>query len=1348
MRYMNLITIYRYRVLVVLSCLFLLPVRGLTQGFTILESLRDSKSESFTFDGNPVKAYLTSGVEDPAGDGWLRLTNDKTWQTGYAILNQSFPSNLGVLVDLEFMTWRSVYSSFGGADGFSVFLFDATALPFNIGAFGGSLGYAQYNSSGVVKPGLSGGFMGIGIDEYGNFSNSNEGRNGGPGFLKNSIGLRGSASDGYKWIAGKTSLSFSLQYGQSGTRPNDNQYYRRIQIEIKPLSNVQGTKYSISVRIKNSKSGAFEKVFGPFILDNIPPALLKLGFAASTGIAVNYHEVRNLVVTTPDGISVNKSVNKSVARIGDELTYIVNLNNQTDTIAKGLEFKDVLPANFAIESITFDNLGDALNTATGYTQTDLSNVKVTLNEYGRSRFIVRGKVTGRPDTGILTNTAEFNVGTSGVVDPDLANNTASVSTEILSQNEKITLVKNVSNSKQFALGDEIRYNFTVNNPGEVPLNRVTVTDSKLASAPVYVSGDTNSNTILEPGESWIYSGSYIVKQADLDSGRVVNQAWVTSIDPAGSVVKDTSGTSADNDAPTVTPITQLSKITLVKSVSSTGPYTLGSTIRYLFAVGNAGNTSLSNVSVSDNKLLTPPVYQSGDLNKNSKLDVGEIWYYTGEYIVKPADISANRITNSALASANDPAGKPITDISGNTVNDDNATDVVIDQAGKIALVKAISSAGPFALGDLIPYSFTVINTGNVPLKDIKVEDPRLATPINYISGDANANGVLDVNESWIFKGNYRVTQADVTAAKVVNSATVTAKDPSSNTVTDVSGPTALEDTPTSTPINQTPRLAVIKAVNNTGVFRLGDVIKYDITVVNTGDVPLTGVSVKDSLLSDRVTPLSKGNGDNTLDVGEIWVFRGEYKVTQADVDSGSVSNIAKVTAVSPQGKPVEDNSGSTTINDQPTVTPIAQSGKVALIKAVNGSGPYALDSTITYAFTVVNTGTVALSGVMLDDPKLIGGLSSLKEGDLNKNGKLDVGEIWTYTGSYKVQQSDIDAGSVVNLCTVTAKDPQGNEVSDKSGSAINNNNPTTTQVNRSAKIAIVKNVVSSGPFRIGNDIEYSFTVRNTGNVTLSTPVVTDTRLNLSPVYQSGDTNGNEKLDVGEEWIFTGHYVVTRTDVNNGTVRNTAIATAYDPQGNPVRDQSGATFNDDYPTVTPVIQAPLAVNDEASTRMNFPVSIPVTGNDIPGGADLNPASVQVISQPLHGTLEVNADGTITYIPEEGYAGTDIFTYRVKDQNGFWSNIAEVKITIDALFIPNVFTPNADGKNDYFEIPGLNSLTRVELQVFNRWGSEVFRSPAYHNEWDGHGLNDGTYYYVLKWSKSGKEYVYKGWVLLKR
>lgn len=93
----------------------------------------------------------------------------------------------------------------------------------------------------------------------------------------------------------------------------------------------------------------------------------------------------------------------------------------------------------------------------------------------------------------------------------------------------------------------------------------------------------------------------------------------------------------------------------------------------------------------------------------------------------------------------------------------------------------------------------------------------------------------------------------------------------------------------------------------------------------------------------------------------------------------------------------------------------------------------------------------------------------------------------------------------------------------------------------------------------------------------------------------------------------------------------------------------------------------------------------------------------------------------------------------------------------LKIPNIFTPNGDGINDYFQI-GYNSgdgrpindlseyFLSSKLVIFNRWGRKVYESEDYKNDWDGGNLSDGTYFYVLECKGETKDYRYQGSVMI--
>ncbi len=98
----------------------------------------------------------------------------------------------------------------------------------------------------------------------------------------------------------------------------------------------------------------------------------------------------------------------------------------------------------------------------------------------------------------------------------------------------------------------------------------------------------------------------------------------------------------------------------------------------------------------------------------------------------------------------------------------------------------------------------------------------------------------------------------------------------------------------------------------------------------------------------------------------------------------------------------------------------------------------------------------------------------------------------------------------------------------------------------------------------------------------------------------------------------------------------------------------------------------------------------------------------------------------------------------------SNITGGQVLVEGrkFFIPSVITPNGDGKNDKFTILGINQFPGSELIIYNRWGNVVFQSKDYKNDWDGKGLNEGTYYYTLNLKTTSGSQRMAGWVEILR
>lgn len=102
----------------------------------------------------------------------------------------------------------------------------------------------------------------------------------------------------------------------------------------------------------------------------------------------------------------------------------------------------------------------------------------------------------------------------------------------------------------------------------------------------------------------------------------------------------------------------------------------------------------------------------------------------------------------------------------------------------------------------------------------------------------------------------------------------------------------------------------------------------------------------------------------------------------------------------------------------------------------------------------------------------------------------------------------------------------------------------------------------------------------------------------------------------------------------------------------------------------------------------------------------------------------------------------YTVTVTGTDGICSDAATITITVESdLFIPNAFSPDNDGFNDFFVIQGLLAYPGNSITIMNRWGDKVFSASPYVNDWDGTSNNsaltlygkqvvDGTYFYFLE------------------
>jgi LPXTG-site transpeptidase (sortase) family protein len=426
-------------------------------------------------------------------------------------------------------------------------------------------------------------------------------------------------------------------------------------------------------------------------------------------------------------------------------------------------------------------------------------------------------------------------------------------------------------------GDEIDYDFAVTNLGNVVLSNVTITDSTPAcdAAPVYVSGDANANDLLDLTETWHFGCTHTLTQEEIDSGSYANTATATGTSPVNGNVNDDD----TNDLS----FTLVDELTLTKTSDTTSVTAAEQVVPYTITLVNGGNTTLSNLIVTDAMCDSAPVYQSGDVNEDEKMQPTEDWIYICSYIVTQADIdNGTDISNTAFADATeiDPAAE-------------DTLDIPVVQGPAIELTKTgsldMSVVDPDTLtnpGDTITYTFSVKNTGNVTLwNDIAIEDPLLPSlscvvplsdntkfPTGFAPGDTAACVASD--------NIYTLTVDDIDAGDVINTATAS--------TTFGGNPVIAEDQATTETL-PVRGIALGKTADVTTFSNAGQIITYTYTITNTGNLDLYPVY---TVVDDKVAVVNCPILPDTLVPGGSVVCTAAYIVSNDDLTAGSIVNHA------------------------------------------------------------------------------------------------------------------------------------------------------------------------------------------------------------------------------------------------------------------------------------------------------------------------------------------------------------------------------------------------------------------------------------------------------------------------
>lgn len=591
-----------------------------------------------------------------------------------------------------------------------------------------------------------------------------------------------------------------------------------------------------------------------------------------------------------------------------------------------------------------------------------------------------------------------------------------------------------------------------------------------------------------------------------------NTSSTTTLPSGTGTVKSIVLGIGDDVVCTITNTAGSPELTLDKVLSgnadedASGTVTVGDTLSYTLTATNIGDVEIDGVVVSD------PLTEAS--RTCATVAVAATCVLSTTHVVTQAEADAGQVANT---------GSAISSQTPDAVTD--TLTVAVTQNPALSLVKTLTGnadqdgSGTVTVGDTLSYTLTSTNTGDITLTDVVVSDP--------LTGGSETCATLPISEDCELKTQYVVTQPAVDAGEVSNTGSAVAEQV----------PVPVTDAVT-VDIPQAPELSLTKsaAPSDPASFVAGTEITYSFVVTNTGNVTIGDPLVTEGAFTGSGTPpVASCPSTAALAPGGQMICTATYTVQQADVDGGGINNTATASGTDPNGDTVISPP-----DDAPV--PVDPAPGLTIDKSSSG-GPFTTaGEVVTYAFLVRNSGNVTVSGVAVDDDAAsFTGSGALSPVSCDTTTLLP-GETVTCTASYSLTQDDVDQGSLANTATA-AGTALGASVASPPDS-------DSFTIASAPSLTIVKSATPDAATEAGEQINYSFVVTNTGNVTLTDVGVDDIQFTGSGPVPSASCPPSEvdELAPGDDVTCTATYTLTQADIDAGSVENSASAVGTPPAG--------------------------------------------------------------------------------------------------------------------------------------------------------------------------------------------------------
>ena len=888
-----------------------------------------------------------------------------------------------------------------------------------------------------------------------------------------------------------------------------------------------------------------------------------------------------------------KSVDKTFATIGDTLSYTISLNNPGNVTSQNIIFTDILPEGTTFLSGTLTN-----NSGTQQIGNPANGIQIeNINPSETTIITLNVLVTNIPSINPISNFSSVQF--QHIVDPSqpAITQTASSNTVTTTINSALLTSTKSADKSIISVGDTVTYTTTITNTGNTSATNITFT-SAIPASTTFIPNSVTINGFQQPGAQPAL-GVNIPNIAPGETVTVIFQVNVISIPPSNSIMGNDTILYSYTVDPNGTPVTTSTStnivttpvldamITMVKSVDQT-LVTLGDTITYTTSVTNNGNTNATNITFTDfipdgTTFITDSVTIDGitqiGLNPNTGITIGLIAPNSSISIAFQVTATStpvqNPIANSATASYTFIADPNAPIVSRNVTS--NTTFTTINTATIRSLKQVDKSFS--RIGDTITYTVALTNNGNSSAQNVIFTDT-VPSGTAFIANTFSINGIP---QSGANPAN-GVNIGPITAGTTVNvsfQVNVTSL-PTENLIVNfsstsyqlVSPPDA--ETSISNPVSTQIKEAILSMTKNESVSfaDIGQTAFYTTSISNVGNTDATNIVFTDVLPSGLTFVPSTLTVDGilqpdanpntgvllaTLPPNEIYSI-----VFQVTVNSIPPINPAPNTAsttyeftVDPGNPPVSNTASSNT-------TPL-QINNANIISTKTADLTFAdVGNTITFTLNLPNTGNVAATDVTVID--ILDSNLSFVPNSFTANGQT----IPNADLSTGVNIGSINGGNaaiVTFQATVTTL-PTLNPISNSASTtyhyvvdpsqppltASNQSNTTTTQINSAILTAQKNSNVST--VDIGQDIVYTVTITNSGNVSATNVIFTDTIPNGTSFEPNSFTLNGTSIPNAN--------IITGVPIGN-IVPNQSVIVAFHinaneiPPINPITNQASVSF---------------------------------------------------------------------------------------------------------------------------------------------------------------------------------------------